>query len=533
MSHPRRLANIIGLSLGWCLMVSIVFIQLSTSTLAARAFGGDAVATLPAGIMMAGATLSATPGTLAMKRWGRRAVLLSSGVASVGGAALMVVAARWELLWLLVLGSVPLGVCNAQANNLRFAAVEFAWAGFEPHAMSLVVTGAVLAAVVGPEVARHTRTALPWPYVATYLYVVGLSAAYCVLVAVLEFGRTPDLVAEKAAQAAARAAAERKQPEGQGRGADEEAAGGGGATDGEGEGEESGDDESLERGVAAGTGVGGGVGARAEGAGPGQGPGQGGTPGRVVVAVEPHQAQAQARAQATPQAGPRGNSTAPAGPVVAVAPMEPAAAPAVRPVRELLLTWTYLVPITTAALAYAGMAGMMTASPLAIRDQSYSFEDATQVIQVHIISMFFPSLVTGEVIRILTDRGTALTGAVILVGGTATFFAGARLPVFYGANAVIGYGWNLAYVGASVMVSKTYSPVEKFLAQGVCDTVVLGALGIVTVVSGSLYGWLGWTGYTGVFMVVNGLSVVINLVAMANYVMRRSKARAAPVKSVR
>ncbi len=141
-----------------------MFIQISTSTLAARDYAGDATATLPGGVQNAAAMLTALPGTLLMNRFGRRPVMLLPAVAAVSGAALMILASYVRQMWLLVVGSIPLGVSFAQAQNFRFAAIEFAPAGFEPQAMSLVVTGAVLSAVVGPEVARHTRNAMATPY---------------------------------------------------------------------------------------------------------------------------------------------------------------------------------------------------------------------------------------------------------------------------------------------------------------------------------------------------------------------------------
>lgn len=51
--------------------------------------------------------------------------------------------------------------------------MEFAHPGFESNALSLVVMGAALSAVVGPELARHTRNALPTPYVGTYVLATG------------------------------------------------------------------------------------------------------------------------------------------------------------------------------------------------------------------------------------------------------------------------------------------------------------------------------------------------------------------------
>ena len=50
-----------------------------------------------------------------------------------------------------------------------------------------------------------------------------------------------------------------------------------------------------------------------------------------------------------------------------------------RPLRALFLTSGYLVPAATAAVAYGGMAGLMTASPLALKDSGFDFGETTQV----------------------------------------------------------------------------------------------------------------------------------------------------------
>ncbi|PNH01915.1 putative MFS-type transporter YdeG, partial [Tetrabaena socialis] len=379
--------------------VSIIFIQLSSSTALARQLGGANKATLPAGIMMAASVISATPGVLLMAKHGRRPVMLVAAILAVFGAALMCVASKWGLLTLLIVGSIPLGVSFAQANNLRFVALEFAPLGSEPRSLSFVVTGAVLSAVVGPEVARHTRYAMATPYVATYIFVTGLCVLYVALMLIIEFSKAPLLARAKAAAAACI------------------------------------------------------------------------NPGTVtVVTSSPDKA---APDNAAPDK-----------------------------VATCKLSTPYCPPTPR----------MMTATPLALVDAGYDFNDTTQVIQVHILSMFVPSLFTGEVIRLLSAQWTMAIGAVALLGGTATFFAGTSASIFFAANSVVGMGWNWAFVGASVLVSGTYTSDERFIAQGLMDSLVLLGTGISVVLSGTLYGWLGWTFYTVIYMVVNGLTCIIDVI---------------------
>ncbi|KAG2443312.1 hypothetical protein HYH02_009379 [Chlamydomonas schloesseri] len=490
--------------MGWCLQVAIIFIQLSTSTLAARAYGGDAVSTLPAGIMMAAATLTATPGTLLMRTRGRRPVMLVPAVAAVAGAGLMAVAANFELLWLLVVGSIPLGVSFAQANNLRFAAIEFAPAGSEPQALSAVVTGAVLAAVAGPEVARHTRNAMEPAYVGTYIFMTGLTVLYVALICVIEFHRTAALMEEK--QAAAAAAAAQK--------AAAEAAAAEGLAKVE--------SAALSR-SSSGSSVDGGSGSSVGGPTSGAATAGAATPKSPVLpgATAP----AALAAASEPPQPPKTPAQQPPTPTSTLTPTSPlttsasastsALNPRPRPLRALFLGAGYLVPAATAALVYGGMAGLMTASPLALKDSGYDFGQTTQVIQVHILCMFVPSLFTGHVIQLISARWTMALGALVQLGGNAVFYAGRTLGIYFAGNAVVGLGWNWAYVGASALVAASYQPHEKFLAQGVLDCGVLLCTGIAVVLAGVLYAGLGWTHYVSLFMGVNGFMLALDVWLLA------------------
>lgn len=63
------------------------------------------------------ATLTAIPGTVLMKRHGRRPVMLLPGLAAAGGCALLAAAAQLRLLWLLIVATIPIGVCFAQVGR--------------------------------------------------------------------------------------------------------------------------------------------------------------------------------------------------------------------------------------------------------------------------------------------------------------------------------------------------------------------------------------------------------------------------------
>lgn len=160
----------------------------------------------------------------------------------------------------------------------------------------------------------------------------------------------------------------------------------------------------------------------------------------------------------------------------------------------------------------------MAASPLPIKGHGFSFDDITSVIQVHILGMFTPSLLTGYVVKGLGAELTMLGGALMLLAGNAAFFwSFSDLSSYFLGNAVVGLGWNWAYVGASAVLTTTYRPEERLLAQGVADACVMFGLGVSNVLAGVLYGSFGWGTLLAIFLAVNGTTVGLD----AGYCMRR------------
>jgi len=53
-------------------------------------------------------------------------------------------------------------------------------------------------------------------------------------------------------------------------------------------------------------------------------------------------------------------------------------------------------------------------------------------------------------------------------------------------------GWNFLYVGATTMLTYTYSTAERFRAQGVNDFMVFGTSAIASLLAGSVMYYFGW-----------------------------------------
>jgi MFS family permease len=127
------------------------------------------LATLPIATMFLGTAISTFPASTWMARAGRRAgFMLGAGFGVVGGltAALGI----WlGMLWVLALGTLLVGSYQAFAQFYRFAASEVADDAFRPRAISFVMAGGIVAALLGPMLGRLGGPMLQPLYVGSFL----------------------------------------------------------------------------------------------------------------------------------------------------------------------------------------------------------------------------------------------------------------------------------------------------------------------------------------------------------------------------
>jgi len=131
------------------------------------------LATLPISLIVLGSMLAATPVSAIMQKWGRRAgFMLGAGAGAAGGA----VGAYGLYLGsfpVFLLGSLITGIYMSAHGFYRFAAADTASDAFRPKAISYVMAGGLLAAMIGPQLASLTSTSVgPIPFLGTYIAVV-------------------------------------------------------------------------------------------------------------------------------------------------------------------------------------------------------------------------------------------------------------------------------------------------------------------------------------------------------------------------
>ena len=117
-------------------------------------------------------------------------------------SALLAAYAAWSHnFWLLVAATVIAGYYSANGQLYRFAAAELAADGFKEKAVSLVLAGGLIGAIVGPNLASRTRTLYEVPFLGAYmaLGIVAILAMVC-----MSFIRFPAVPAKKPGDSAGR-----------------------------------------------------------------------------------------------------------------------------------------------------------------------------------------------------------------------------------------------------------------------------------------------------------------------------------------
>lgn len=141
------------------------------------------LATLPAAMMMFATVLTTLPASLLMKRIGRRRGFIMGTINGVIGGLVCFLGVATESFALFCLGNFFIGLYQSFAMYYRFAAADVTTAEFRSRAVSYVMTGGIIAAVLGPINARITLDWVPAvPYGGPFLVIMVLSLLAAFLV---------------------------------------------------------------------------------------------------------------------------------------------------------------------------------------------------------------------------------------------------------------------------------------------------------------------------------------------------------------
>lgn len=322
-------------------------------------------ATVPITTYIIGSSLTTLPASFAMARWGRRAGFMFGSVMGLAGTMLAATAMFMGSFVLLCAGTFVIGLYNAFAQYLRFAAADVADAydkSLKERAISWVLAGGLAGGIIGPEMSKLSRDMLPITFAGTYVGLALVAALACVIAS------------------------------------------------------------------------------------------------RLRIPITPH---------------------ASAGPA--------------RPLKAIATQPTFIVAVVVAAISYGAMNLLMTATPLAMKVCGFGYPDSADVIKWHVVAMFAPGFFTGGLVRRFGMLQIMVVGCVLMFGTMAIAHHGVTYWHFWGALVLLGVGWNFMFVGATTLLTTTYTAAEKAKVQGVNDLAVFLTMITSSASSGALISSTGWT----------------------------------------
>ena len=125
-----------------------------------------------------------------------------------------------------------------------------------------------------------------------------------------------------------------------------------------------------------------------------------------------------------------------------------------RPLIEIVRQPRFIVAAACGVASFGLMNLVMTAAPLAMVMCNHSVGEAAFAIQWHVIGMYAPSFFTGTLIAWFGVRAMIASGLLLLATSASVGLLGIGLWNFWIALALLGIGWNLAFIGATTLVTE-------------------------------------------------------------------------------
>jgi len=176
-----------------------------------------------------------------------------------------------------------------------------------------------------------------------------------------------------------------------------------------------------------------------------------------------------------------------------IVPQSEAASEPERPLRRVISQPMYLTAVTAGVVAYGVMSFIMTATPVEMHTlHGFSLQDTAWVIQSHIIAMYLPSLFTGFLLVKLGLKRLMLIGWVCLLVCIGLGIISRELLEYWGTLVLLGVGWNFLFVGATVLLTRSYRPPERFKAQAVNDFTIFGTQALASLTAGTVLFRASW-----------------------------------------
>lgn len=176
-----------------------------------------------------------------------------------------------------------------------------------------------------------------------------------------------------------------------------------------------------------------------------------------------------------------------------------------RPISTIARQPAFIVAAAAGALGYVTMNLTMTSAPIAMRiGNGFAFDDAAFVIQWHVIGMFAPGFVTGNLIKRWGAVRIIVAGGLLMLATVGVAVTGVSLGHFWLSMFAVGVGWNFTFTGATALLIQVHKPSERANVQGFNDLIIFTLLALTSLSSGMLYYFAGWN-----LVVLTALPIIV------------------------
>lgn len=164
-----------------------------------------------------------------------------------------------------------------------------------------------------------------------------------------------------------------------------------------------------------------------------------------------------------------------------------------RPLREILRQPVFIAAAVSATVGYGLMNFLMQGTPLAMDLCGLPYAMAATVITWHVVGMYAPGFVTGNLIARFGVTPMILVGVAVMACGAGFALLGNEMVHFLVALVLIGIGWNFMYTGGTALLTDAHAgPAEKARTQGANDAIMFTTMAVTSFSSGAFVSASGW-----------------------------------------
>lgn len=178
-----------------------------------------------------------------------------------------------------------------------------------------------------------------------------------------------------------------------------------------------------------------------------------------------------------------------------------------------------LAPLISMVCAQLTMVAIMTMTPLHMHGDG--LEVIGLVISLHMVGMSALAPLSGRLADRFGGRATIYAGLGVLAISAVTAFGAGGIVGLSLALFLLGYGWNLVFVGGSAILSRELPEDQRIQLQGAVDALVWGTSAFASFGAGLLFGLGGYQ----LVAVVGGVLVLLPFTVLS----RRAPAAPEPL----